>query len=352
MSSEISRPFSCRLPSAILCLLLAVASARATNANVNWDNGAADNDFGNAINWSGNTLPNTGYSGVGDLIRIDLTGANRAVYSTALDNPGTGATSAQAGIFSRLQIADVSGNGELDVTGGKFWTDSTSTTIIGSSGRTGTLTVNGTGVNVSLGGYVILGNSTSGTGVVNIVNGLLSSSRDGTVGGIPHVSLTLGNGTLAHGAITMSGGQITTLSGVMLGAAGTTGTGRFEVDGGGFATIGSLNAAFDGFWLQNTNSVLAAYVTNGSLGTIFIEKLAGNGSTYGNGNVIFMPGAKLEVGFLGAPTNGSWTLMRWGGSLLTNGLTFASDVTDPNWHFTIDNTNGLRITYGTGWHRW
>ena len=348
-NEEVKRPW---LAAAGICfsaffILNSSFPCLATNVNVNWDNGAGNSDFGNATNWSGNILPNTGYSGVGDFIRIDLTGANKAIYSATIDNAGTGATSAQAGIFSRLQIADVSGNAELDITGGTFKTDSTFTSIIGSSGRTGTLAVSGAGTVVVLGGYVVLGNGTAGTGVVSVVNGSFTSSRDGTVGGIPTVSLTLGNGNNAHGIVKQSGGQVATRSGMLLGAPGTTGTGRFEVDGGGLATIGSTDSTSDGFWLQSSNSVLAAYVTNSSLGTIFIEKLASTGSTYGNGNVIFMPGSKLEVGFLGAPTNGSWTLMRWSGSLLTNGLTFAASVTDTNWHFTIDNTNGLRITYGT-----
>ena len=335
------------------CLVLGVFSVRATNANANWDNGAANNAFANAINWSGNTLPNTGYSGVGDFIRIDLAGANRAVYSATLDNPGTGATSAQAGIFSRLQIGDVSGNGELEITGGKFWTDGTAQTVIGSSGRTGALTVDGTNSDVGLGGYVILGNGTAGTGVVNVASGSLASSRDGTIGGIAKVSLALGNGSNARGAIKMSGGQISTRSGVVLGVPGTTGAGRFEVDGAGIANIGQIATTSDGFWVQSSNSVLAAYVTNGALGTIYIKNMTSSvDGTYADGNVIFSPGSKLEVGFLGATNAGSWDVMRWQGKLLTNGLAFASG-TDTNWSFAFvdtDGTNGadtLRLSYGT-----
>src|ERR1019366_4997753 len=169
--------WKCGWVAGLAAVLVALAGpAAATNANVNWDNGAANNAFDDATNWSGNTLPNTGYSGVGDKIRIDLAGASKAVYSATLDNPGNGATSAQAGIFSRLQIADVSGNGELEVTGGTFWTDSTSSSVIGAA------TV------VDLGGWVFIGNSTAGTGMVSVVNGSFSSSRDNPVGGIPHVS--------------------------------------------------------------------------------------------------------------------------------------------------------------------
>jgi hypothetical protein len=331
---------------------MGIPAARATGVNANWDNGAGNNAFAKAVNWATNTLPNTGYNNVGDFIRIDLAGANKAIYSATLDNPGTGATSAQAGIFSRLQIADVSGNGELEITGGKFWTDSTSQTIIGSSGRTGTLTVKGASADVGFGGYVILGNGTAGTGVVNVASGSLASSRDGTIGGIAKVSIALGNGSNACGTIKLSGGQLATRTGMLLGVPGITGTGRFEVRGGGIANIGTISDTDDGFWLQNTNSILAAYVTNGALGTIFVDNLNGATGTYSDGNVIFMPGSKLEVGFLGATNAGSWDVMHWEGKLLTNGLAFVAG-TDTNWSFAFvdtDGTNGadtLRLTYGT-----
>jgi hypothetical protein len=321
-------------------------TAHATNANADWDNGAANNDFAHANNWAGNTLPSTGYSGVGDFIRIDRDGTNRAVYRATLDNPGTGATSAQAGIFSRLQIADVSGNGGLDITNGTFKTDSTSSTVIGSSGRTGTLVVNGAATVVDLGGWVFVGNSTAGTGVVNLINGSLSSSRDNPVGGVSHVSIALGNGNNASGSIIMSGGTLNTRSGILLGGPGTTGTGRFEMRGG-TANIGPIGSTDDGFWVQSSNSVLAAYVSNNTLGQIYIANLANTGGTYANGNVIFMPGAKLEPGFLGATNPGAWDLMKFDGALLTNGLALASG-TDTNWSFQFA-TNGsqtvLRVIY-------
>ena len=216
-------------------VFLSCLAARADNLDKNWDNGAANNAFANANNWNSNTLPVTGLGTTGDRIRIDLTGASKAIYSASLDNPGTGATSAQAGIFQRLQIADVSGNGELEITGGVFNTDSTTQSTIGSSGRTGILTVNGASANVKLGGWLALGHGTSGTGVVNVINGSFNSSRNATVGGVTSVSIALGNGNGASGTIKMFGGQIVTRTGVLLGVPGTTGVGRFEVWGAGVA---------------------------------------------------------------------------------------------------------------------
>lgn len=338
--------FRLRVGLGAAALALAI-EAGATNANVNWDNGAANNAFSNPVNWSGDTLPNTGLSGVGDFIRIDLTGASKAVYSATLDNPGVGATSAHAGIFSRLQIADVSGTGQFDITGGTFKTDSTSTSIIGSSGRTGTLNVSGSTTAVELGGCVIAGSGTSGTGVVSVVNGSFGSTRDGTVGGVPRVSIVLGNGSNARGTVVMSAGQISTRTGIVLGGPGTTGTGRFEVRGSGLVSVGAINTNDDGYWLQHSNSVLAAYVTNNSLASIYVENLSGAAGTYSDGNVIFMPGSKLELGFLGATNAGAWDLLTFDGALLTNGLSLVSG-TDPNWSFAFV-TNGaqtiLRVTY-------
>lgn len=67
-----------------------VSHAVADNLNKNWDNGTGDNNFGNPVNWDNNTLPTTGTGNAGDNIRIDLTGASKAVYSVTLDNPGSG----------------------------------------------------------------------------------------------------------------------------------------------------------------------------------------------------------------------------------------------------------------------
>ncbi|MGH7953931.1 MAG: hypothetical protein ACREFE_18690, partial [Limisphaerales bacterium] len=308
----------------------AIATARATNLDVQWDNGAGNNDWSNPTNWSGNVLPSTGLGTTGDKIHINLNGANRAIFSAT-----TGTKT-----YQLLRIGD-SADGELEISGGSLSSDSTTVSYVG-NGHTGIVTQ--TGGSLNFGGYMEVGLGANGIGDINLFGGTLTSSRNGTIGGVTSVSIALGDGNNAQGNFILSGGELITRTGILLGNNG--GKGRFELDGAGAAEIGSNNSADDGFWVQNSGSTLAAYVTNGSLGTIFIDKVAGTGGIYGNGNVIFMPGSLLEVGFHGAPTNGSWTLMRWGGALLTNGLAFAPG-TDPNWHFTADNTNGLVITYGT-----
>jgi fibronectin type 3 domain-containing protein len=307
----------------VMCAL-AISTARATNVDVQWDNGAGNNDWGNATNWSGNVLPSTGLGTTGDKIHINLSGTGRAIYSTA-----TGSNT-----YQYIRVGD-NASGELLVTGGSLESDSTTVSYIGEGGNTGTVTV--TGGSLTLGGYMEVGLNSGSTGNINVSGGLLDSSRNGTIGGVPSVSIGFGDGAGTHGNCVLSGGELRTRTGILLGANG--GTGRFEVDGAGVANIGTDNAADDGFWVQNSGSTLAAYVTNGALGSIYVAHLNGPAGTYSSGNVIFMPGSLLEVGFHGAAAPGAWNLMKWDGTLLTNGLAFAPG-TDTNWSFAFV-TNGV-----------
>lgn len=308
--------------------LLILGAGRA--ANVDWSNGAGGNSWNTSGNWTGGLLP-----GAADTARINLSGANRAVFGSASTNIGT------------LNVGN-SANGELILTNNTLTTVTVGTrSTVGSfSGSTGTLTItNGTFIS---GGYLEAGFNAGATGVVNVAGGLFDVSRNATVATIPNVSLALGDGSGALGTCVLSGGELRTRTGVVLGV--NSGRGRFEVRGAGVANLGTDNAADDGFWVQGSNSVLAAYVTNGALGSIYVAKLGGAAGTYSDGNVIFMPGAKLEPGFLGATNAGAWDVMTWDGALLTNGLTLAAG-TDTNWSFQFV-TNGagpgpdtLRIIY-------
>src|ERR1035438_6008653 len=193
-----------------------------------------------------------------------------------------------------------------------------------------------------------VGLNSSSVGTLNVSGGLLDAARNGTIGGVPAVSIGLGDQTGAQGFCYLSGGELRTRTGIMLGANG--GGGRFEVDGGGVANIGTDNANDDGFWVQSSGSTLAAYVTNGTLGSIYVANLVSGSGPYNHGNVIFMPGSKIELGFHGATNAGAWTLMTWDGTLLTNGLSLVTG-TDTNWSFqfvtngSASSANALRIIY-------
>lgn len=318
----------CLIAVRFVCAAILTTAARA--ADVQWDNGAGNNAWTNVVNWAGDALPTAA-----DNPKINLGGANRAVFSTGTFT------------YNLIRIGDATTGAELLVTGGSLTSSSTTQTRIATGGRTATL--NQSGGTVSFGGYMQVGLDANSIGNINLSGGLLNSYRNGTVGGVPSVSLALGDGNNAQGYFVLSGGEFRTRTGVLLGANG--GRGRFEVRGAGIANIGTDNAADDGFWVQSANSVLAAYVTNGALGTIFIDNLSGASGTYSDGNVIFMPGALLEVGFLDSPTTNAWDVMTWEGVLLTNGLAFTPG-TDPNWSLEFVDTGGaagvdtLRLRYG------
>jgi hypothetical protein len=346
MNSVFVQPPKCCCPVAkkfqgFVALALFTAAARATNLDVQWDNGAGNNDWGTALNWSTDALPDTGTGTTGDKLHINLSGASRAIYAAA---NGTNT-------YQTFRIGDAASGGELEVTGGSLKSDGTAATYIAAGGHTATL--NQSGGLLSFGGYMQVGLNANSIGNINLTGGTLISGRNGTVGGVTNVSMVLGDGNSAQGNFVLSGGEFRTRTGVLLGNPATTGKGRFEVRGAGVANIGTENAADDGFWVQNAGSALAAYVQDGALGIIFVDNLvAGTGGTCADGNVIFSPGALLEVGFIGAPTPGSWDLMHWEGTLLTNGLAFAPG-TETNWSFAFVDTDGvngadtLRITYST-----
>ena len=299
-------------------------------ASIGWNNGAGNNNWMNAANWTGGLLP-----GSADTAQINLAGANRAIFGAASTNIGT------------LNVGN-SASGELLITNGTLDTITVGTrsTVGSSSGSTGTFTINnGTFL---CGGYVEAGFNANASGTINVAGGLLDVSRNQTVAGIPAISLALGDGSGASGNLFLSGGEFRTRTGIVLGV--NSGTGRFEVDGGGVANIGTDNAADDGFWVQSSGSTLAAYVTNGSLGSIYVANLVSGSGPYNHGNVIFMPGSKLELGFHSATNAGAWTLMTWDGTLLTNGLALVAG-TDTNWSFqfltngSATSANALQIIY-------
>jgi hypothetical protein len=321
--------------SVLAATFIMIKEACATNLDVQWNDGATNNDWGNPTNWSGNVLPSTGLGTTGDKIHINLNDTNRAIYSAATGN----------NTYQTFRIGD-SAAGELQVTGGLLSSDGTSVSYIGNGGQMGTL--NQSAGTVSFGGYMEVGMGANSVGNINLSGGTLISARNGTIGGVPGVSMGFGDGTGAHGNCILSGGELQTRTGILLGANG--GLGRFEVDGAGIADVGTDNSADDGFWVQNSGSTLAAYVTNGALGSIYVANLVSGSGPYNHGNVIFMPGSLLEVGFHGSPAPGAWDLMKWDGTLLTNGLAFAPG-TDTNWSFAFvtngsaSGPNTLRIIY-------
>lgn len=62
---------------AIFLPAVALVAVSARAVDVQWDNGAGDNNWNNPTNWAGNSLPTSA-----DNPKINLAGPDRAVFST------------------------------------------------------------------------------------------------------------------------------------------------------------------------------------------------------------------------------------------------------------------------------
>jgi hypothetical protein len=176
MNSVFARPPKCCCPVAkkfqvFVAIALFTAAARATNLDVQWDNGAGNNDWGNAINWSGNALPSTGTGTTGGKIHINLSGASRAIYFAAMG----------ANTYQLIRVGD-SASGELQVTGGSLASSSTTPSYIGANS----------------------------IGTINLSGGTLDSARNATIDGVTSVSICFGDGSNALGNLILSGGELPT----------------------------------------------------------------------------------------------------------------------------------------------
>ena len=105
--------------------------------------------------------------------------------------------------------------------------------------------------------------------------------------------------------------------GYKIDGSAATGTGEFD-DIGGFSIIN-----ITGDYKQNAGSTLLAWLNASGLSTINIT-----------GNVVFTPGALLDLHNSGAP-NGTYTLMSWSG--IATGLpTLAAPVDSSKWSYNVD----------------
>lgn len=314
-------------------------------ANVSWTGGGADHNWANAANWSSNpSLPTAGTGTTGDVLYMDTVNANNyAIYAAA-----------QGTTFYNKVHVGYNADGRLDVTGGLLIGDNTGNAYIGRAGHAGT--VNIAGGTFRTGGPTLIGIDNNSVGVANVSSGTLDANRDATINGVAHTSLALGAGGTATGTLNLSGGNVYTRFGVVVGQSSLAGSGTFHVMGAGLAKIGTdngANPANSGFWYQRGNGTLAATVdsTGFTLGAINII----NGSTAPAAYVTFDAGSTLSLDFSGAaPTSAmSWYLMTWDDNttLADNGLTLAAGDAAAGWSFSFADTGGtaapntLRITF-------
>jgi hypothetical protein len=333
------------------CIAAGLFSASSLRAGVNryWDGGGADNNWLTVANWDGDTLPTTGLGTVGDVLYLNDTSANYPIFSAA--NGSLTYQTIRIGYGSAP--VGPSADGRLDITGGTLSADGTGQIRIGrGAGRTGTL--NQSGGIFNAGGIVQLGVDAGSTGIVNLSNGTFNANRNATEDTVAGVSLSLAGagGATGHGTFNLTGGTLATRTGVLVGNnAGAIGL--FYVNGGvGTATIGSVNAADSGFWVQRASGTLRATVdsTGFTLGTISLFD-----GTADNPYLTFAAGSTLDLGFSGAaPTSTmSWSLITFadGSPITDSGLTLGAGEAAAGWSFAFVDAGGaagvdtLRITY-------
>ncbi|WP_411846174.1 carbohydrate-binding protein [Roseibacillus persicicus] len=168
------------------------------------------------------------------------------------------------------------------------------------------------------------------------------------------VSLYLGANSSSSdsgsGTFTISGGSFLTRTGVRLGHFSKDGAGTFSVLGSASSEIGiaGANTDSDGFWEQNSGSVLRVGIDFGGVTPIVLK----DGSSTAGPSATFEDGALLDVDYYNLTSGGgTWVVMEVeNGPVIDNGLAFAPGVDTSVWSFTIDNSgsNGRLLVSATG----
>lgn len=230
----------------------------------------------------------------------------------------------------------------------------------GSTNGTQTFTFNHGGtntVNVTSGNSGGIATRPNKTSILNVQSGIVDmGSGSFTIGGggdgslnvsggemkFGRAGVTVGSASGSTGSITVTGGTLTTRSSMALSA-----TGSFSVVGSNASLIdlGGANTDGNGSWSQAAGSILSMMVDT-SVTKIDIS----DGTNAGTPDATFAAGSILDLGFVGAFADGSWTLMEVENGIIDNGVSNNNLVLDAadiaaGWSYTVDNTgpNGLLI---------
>ncbi|MDF7809158.1 carbohydrate-binding protein [Pontiellaceae bacterium B12219] len=307
-----------------LLTITAVGDDPVAIAQINWD-GSESSNWDNPLNWDAVMLPEVGSKIYFDSGTADYTSGTSPNYNALRMNAGT-----------------------LNISGGTF-TATKSSGLDSWVGATsgGTASVNQTGGAVKI-NELELGNSGGATGIYTLSDGALNIAR-----GLNGFSLYLGgnhDGTSAGaGILSISGGSLTTRTGLKLGDAAAGGTGTWYVLGSEASEIGiGSSGDGDGWWEQGAGSTLYVAPDLRGLTKITIADDDNDGGTY----VTFESGSLLDVGYYnGGYGGGTWTVMEVeNGDIADNGLAFAPGVDTEVWSFKIDNSgaNGILTVTAAG----
>lgn len=204
-------------------------------------------------------------------------------------------------------------------------TNSNSAVIGGRAGKFSTLNIV-SGITNLEAGRIRIGQSTGGSGTVNVSGGLLTAGRGGLELGNP-------NGT-GDGTLNITGGSFTTRNDAEIFAGGT-----FHVAGSAAATIGiGSNGTTDGRWVQD--GILRTGIDAAGMTVILIDDVGDDGAG-AQGNATFNAGSILDPYDLGGAATNVWTtVMEWEGTV--TGAPTLSAAAAPLWDSRIDG-NTLQV---------
>ena len=302
----------------------ALFAANPTQAAV-WDAGAGDGLWESPLNWADDAAPNG---------TVEITNGDTVTR----------------GVNSTVSRTFVSGGSTLNVTGGTQSDNQAGNSVRNFVGRGSVGTLNVSGGSYDIGHLLSVGGGgANGNGKVYVSGGSLVVSRGSnaanlTTGVVGGYSLELGDDVAGNGdaLFEISGGSFATRIGV---GVGTTGT--FSVVGSGASSIGiGSNGSLDGEWNQFAGGTLSATVDLTGITKIFIDDVDGGGVS-----VNFQAGSLLNLGFLGTPVAGTWTILEAEGttfdSSTISGLSLTPS-TASGWSYGFDNVGGnglLTATY-------
>ena len=182
-----------------------------------------------------------------------------------------------------------------------------------------------------------LGREVPSTASYHLSAGELKISR-GRNGYSLYLGTNSSSSNSGSGTLTISGGKFTTRSGVKLGDATDSGTGKFVVLGSAVTEIGiaGANTDGDGTWEQYGGSTLQIGIDFGGVTPIYLK----DGTSTSGTSATFASGALLDVDYYGISSGGgTWTVMEVeNGLIVDGGLAFAPGVDTNIWSFAIDNS--------------
>ena len=316
------------------------------------------------------TLAPSSYNGVG----LDMSAANHDVTINTEIIRGNKAAIMLGGVGRTLTVGQstsgaefrISGNGgSLDVVSGSFDGGGYDSFFVGYSG-TAIMNIRNAGTVVGAGdGTIRVGNTSSGTGTINVYDGKLNS-RDtmyvGSGGGTGTVNVLggefyhdasygdqiyVGDGSGGVGTITVSGGTMTLgraggYSGAKVQFGRNGGAGTLDINSGGTVV---LNREFTGGFTLGTAGTGTINFNGGRVQTTWNRTLADTGVEYlvkaGGANVETTSGVTLTLAtaLLQSPVSPGGGLIKSGaGSLVLNGTNTYTGAT------TVSN-GVLRLTH-------